>query len=121
MRTFRNIIVAVAFLFSGALVAQEQKPEPKFEKQEDLVRATFYYEDGTLSQEGTYKGGKLHGEWVSYNREGEKNAIAKYSHGEKTGKWFFWTGDKLNEVNYDANRIVSVSSWKNDGILVSNN
>ncbi|MGB8375786.1 MAG: nicotinic acid mononucleotide adenyltransferase, partial [Salegentibacter sp.] len=81
---------------------------------------TFYYEDGSIRQEGTYKDGKLHGEWISYDQEGNKNAIAEYTNGEKTGKWFFWSGEKLSEVNYENSRIVSVNTWKSDGTLVSN-
>lgn len=106
----------VAVLFSTALTAQEI--EPDFERTGELIKGTFYYEDGNISQEGTYKDGKLHGEWVSYDKDGKKTAIASYKNGEKSGKWFFWSGDTLTEVDYEENRIAEVRNYKNTGSLV---
>ncbi|MGA9588508.1 MAG: nicotinic acid mononucleotide adenyltransferase [Salegentibacter sp.] len=120
MKTIKTLFLIAALIFSGAMMAQENEHQPVFEKQGNLIKATFYYEDGSIRQEGTYKDGKLHGEWISYDQEGNKNAIAEYTNGEKTGKWFFWSGEKLSEVNYENSRIVSVNTWKSDGTLVSN-
>ncbi len=102
-------------------MGQNKDPKPVFEKQGDLIKGTFYYDDGSIRQEGTYKDGKLHGEWVSYNQNGEKTAIAQYKNGQKDGIWFFWSGDQLSEVDYDNNNIASVNSWKSTSSLVSNN
>ena len=111
--------MAAIFTFGAAALAQEN-PEPKFEKDGDLIKGTFYFEDGSVQQIGTYKDGKLHGEWISYDTNGKKQSIATYTEGEKTGKWFFWSSDKLTEVDYDNNKIAGVNTWKSDGTLADN-
>lgn len=113
MKKIRNIVLTAAFIAGGTIFAQD-KPEPRFEKDGDLIKGTFYYEDGSIKQKGTYKNRKLHGEWVSYNQRGEKEAIAQYAFGDKTGKWFFWHDGQLTEVHYDENKIASVISRESD-------
>lgn len=120
MKILKNILAGALFLTGSLAFAQDKTPEPVFEKQGDLIKGTFYYEDGSVRQEGTYKDGKLHGEWISYNQNGEKTAIANYTQGEKSGKWFFWSSDKLTEVDYENSRIATVNNWKNESSLVSN-
>ncbi len=120
-RTIQNILLVAALTFGGVAMAQSEAPKPVFEKQGELIKGTFYYDDGNIRQEGTYKDGKLHGKWISYDENGEKTAIAQYDNGQKDGVWFFWSEDKLTEVNYEKNNIASVSSWKNTSSLVSNN
>lgn len=115
MKKIKKIVVAAAFLAGATLMAQEG-PEPRFEKDGDLIKGTFYYEDGSIEQEGSYKNGKLHGKWISYNQSGEKTAIAKYSNGKKTGKWFFWNSSQLTEVTYNENRIAEVINHQNAAI-----
>ncbi|MDT0690891.1 nicotinic acid mononucleotide adenyltransferase [Salegentibacter sp. F188] len=117
MKKIKQMMLIGALVVSSAVMAQEK--EPVFEQQGDLIKGTFYYEDGNIRQEGTYKDGELHGEWVSYNKEGEKTTIGQYERGQKTGKWFFWTEDNLTEVDYKDSRISSVNSWKSESGLVS--
>lgn len=107
MKKMRKIVIAAVF-FSGATIMAQEKPEPRFEKDADLIKGTFYYEDGSIEQEGTYKNGELHGKWISYNQTGEKKAIAQYTFGDKTGKWFFWNNGELTEVTYHKNKIAGV-------------
>lgn len=116
MKGVANILMGVAFLIGGTVFAQKS-PEPRFEKNGELIKGTFYYEDGSVKQEGAYKNGKLHGEWISYYKNGEKETIAQYTTGKKTGKWFFWNDDQLTEVDYDENKIVEVKTWKSQGGL----
>ncbi|MFN4762286.1 toxin-antitoxin system YwqK family antitoxin [Gillisia sp. Q332] len=119
MKNIKSMLVVVAFLFSVTLSAQEIKPE--FEKQGDLIKGTFYNEDGGVSQEGTYKDGKLHGKWISYDQNGKKVAMANYEEGIKTGKWFFWSADQLTEVDYSNNLIAEVTKYDYKGTLVTRN
>jgi antitoxin component YwqK of YwqJK toxin-antitoxin module len=108
----RTMMIIVACLFGGILFAQE-KANVEYVKQGDLVKGVFFYDNGVIQQEGTYKNGKLHGQWVSYDRDGKKNAVAFYHKGDKTGKWFFWRQDKLIEVDYTRNDIASVQTYTN--------
>lgn len=116
MRKIKLILAVFAVMLSAGMMAQDVKPV--FEQEGELIKGTFYYEDGSISQEGTYKDGKLHGEWISYGQDGKKTAIAKYSEGNKIGKWFFWDDDVLKEVEYNNNQIAQVSVYKSTGTLV---
>lgn len=110
MNLIKNCLAAGAFLIASGMGAQEI--EPKFETEGELIKGTYYYEDGSVRQEGTYKGGKLHGEWVSYDQNGKKNALARYEKGVKMGKWFFWFSNVLTEVEYNNNVIVKIIEYK---------
>ena len=117
MKNIKSILFVVAFLFVSVITAQDI--EPSFEKQGKLIKGTFYFEDGSISQEGTYKDGKLHGKWISYDQNGKMIASANYEEGKKTGKWLFWTPTELTEVDYNNNRIAEVNSYKLDGSKVN--
>jgi len=119
MKNIKSMLVIAALLVGSVVSAQDVKPS--FEKQGELIKGTFYYEDGSVRQEGTYKDGKLHGKWVSYDQNGKKIALANYEEGNKSGKWFFWNSDKLTEVDYNDNQIADVTSYKNTSSIVSRN
>jgi len=118
MKRIKNTVLAVAFLMGGVAIAQDTDLKPVFEEQGNLIKGTFYYEDGSIRQEGTYKDGRLHGEWISYNQDGKKTAIANYKNGKKDGKWFFWSETKLTEVDYENSVIASVNSRKSESLIV---
>lgn len=116
----KRIALTLAFLFSFALYAQEDSKKPVFEKQDDMIKATYFHDNGKVAQAGYYLNGKLQGEWVSYDLNGKKTAIANYDQGKKTGKWFFWADGKLSEVDYTDNRIANVTTWNSESRLVKN-
>ena len=106
-------LVVIAGLLAGSLInAQEVKPQ--YEKAGDLVKVTFYYEDGSVKQQGFYKDKLLTGTWMSFDQKGNKTAIAHYENGKKVGKWFMWTKDGLKEIDYKDATIASVQHWKED-------
>lgn len=111
----KKYIVLVAVLVSAITFANETKPKLEVAKN-STVMATYYYENGQVQQQGTFKNGKLHGEWVSYDENGNKVAIAEYDNGAKVGKWFLWSDSSLNEVDYAANKIVAVKNWKKEAV-----
>ena len=106
-------ILSLVMLFCGAIYMQAQGSEPLYEKEGDMVKATYYHDNGEIAQVGHLLKGKLHGEWIMYSPAGEKIALGQYVEGIKTGKWFFWKKDKLQEVDYVNNEIVNVVSWNN--------
>ncbi|MDO8316933.1 MAG: membrane-binding protein [Flavobacterium sp.] len=111
----KKYIILTALLFSAIAFAQENNP--KLEAVGDLVKTTYYYENGKVQQEGFFKNGKLEGIWISFDVNGNKLSVANYENGEKTGKWLFWNGNKLNEVEYSNSRIASVKTWKQDALV----
>ena len=116
-RAMKNYIIVAALLFTGLIFANHP---PKHEVVGDLVKSTYFHENGTVSQEGFYKNGKVHGEWVSYNEDGDKTAIASYNEGAKKGKWFFWNNKSLSEVDYSDSRVASVKTWKEEAVVNRN-
>jgi antitoxin component YwqK of YwqJK toxin-antitoxin module len=118
----KKFVILVAVLFSGVVFAQDSKPvlEPFGKK----IRATYFFENGQVQQEGYFVDGKLDGIWVSYNEDGDKIASGEYVAGVKTGKWFFWSqnADKksLCEVDFSQNQISKVKNWRQDAFATSN-
>ncbi len=101
-----GLLVVVASTFGQA------DTNVKIEKKGDITEATYYYQDGTVQQMGTFNSeGKLHGTWTSFDVDGKKLMIGNYENNIKVGKWFFWTDEKLKEVDYLDSRIVGVSEW----------
>lgn len=114
-------ILFLCALFVGVL-AMAQDVKPQFDKQEDgTIKATYFYSNGEVAQVGTFnKDNERHGEWISYNLEGQKTAQAEYQNGEKAGKWFFWNNEQLTEVDYSNNAIVAVNTWVNKNPVATN-
>ena len=105
-------------LVSGVTFAQQA--DHKYEIVDNNVKATYFHENGQVSQEGFYKDGKVHGKWISYDENGSKKSIGEYTDGKKTGKWFFWNNQMLSEVDYSNSRIASVQNWKQDAVAAKN-
>lgn len=115
----KNLMMIAVLLLGCVSMAQEVKPTVE-KVSEDTVKVTYYYSDGSVNQIGTFKDNKRHGEWISYNLAGEKIAQAEYTNGKKSGKWFFWKGDQLSEVDYRNNAIVAVNTWVNKNPVATN-
>lgn len=108
----KKLIIAACVLSVSLLQAQDT--EPKFEKSGDLVKATYFYKNGDVKEQGFFKDKKLTGTWTSFDAEGNKTAIAHYNEGKKVGKWFMWKKDGLTEIDYTNNVIASVQTWKEE-------
>jgi antitoxin component YwqK of YwqJK toxin-antitoxin module len=115
----KKCVILVAILFSGILVAQETKPE--LEAVGNTVKATYYYDNGQVQQEGFFKDGKLDGVWVSYDEKGNKTAVAEYTAGVKTGKWMYFNEKTINQVAYADNKIESVKNLQKKDALANRN
>jgi hypothetical protein len=47
--------------------------------------------------------------------------VGNYVEGKKVGKWLFWSGNKLKEVDYIDSKIASVSEWTDKVQLATSN
>jgi len=110
----KKIMILGALVLSMMTFAQTTKPV--LEKEGNLVKVTYYYDNGQIEQQGHYKEGKLDGSWVAYDTKGNKKSIGEYTNGQKTGKWFFWSDKSLSEVDYSSSRVANVKSWKQDAL-----
>ncbi len=111
----KKILILGVFLLSGVAFAQTTKPV--LEQEGNLVKATYYYDNGKIQQQGYFKDGKLTGQWIAFDEQGNKKSIGTYVNGDKTGKWFFWNNDSLSEVDYSDSRVASVKSWTQEAIV----
>lgn len=112
----KQAVFFLVVMFSVCMYAQGT--EPTLEKDGKMVKATYYHENGEIAQTGYLLKGKLHGDWLMFDADGKKIASGQYIDGKKTGKWFFWEGDLLREVDFADNRIVNVKNW-NQGEAVA--
>lgn len=109
------LIMCVSFSY-----AQKER-SLKLDKEKNLIEVTYFHDSGEVSQTGYYTiDGKLHGEWLSFCAEGNKIVSAKYDNGKKVGKWFYWKGNTLKEVDYSNNKIASVNDWIQNDAVASN-
>lgn len=107
-------IVLILIMLSVSFTYAQDKKQVKLDKKGDLTLATYYHDNGEVQQKGYFNvEGKLQGEWTSYNEDGQKVALGNYENGKKAGKWFFWDGESLKEVDYIDSKIVSVNKWDN--------
>jgi len=110
----KKYIIIGAMLVSGMISANTI--EPKLEAFGELVKVTYYYDSGQVQQTGFFKNGKLEGQWVAYELNGNKKAVGEYVSGIKTGKWVFWSNTTLSEVTYANNAVASVKNWKQEAL-----
>lgn len=109
----KKLILTSVLVCFALICFPQENDKVKVEQKGDLTEATYYYDNGSVHQKGTFnEEGELHGEWTSYDTEGKKLAVGKYVNGQKHGKWFFWTNEVLREVDYLNSRITSVNEWK---------
>lgn len=96
-------------------LSQAQDMKPKFEKAGDLVKATYFYKDGKIKEQGFFLKKQITGTWTTFDKKGNKTAIAHYKAGKKVGKWFLWKKDGLKEIDYNNdNTIASVQTWREE-------
>ena len=115
------VVLLIVCLFSVVSFAQDVK-KPKYKVKGDLVQTTLYHDNGAIAQTGFYTTeGKLHGEWNSFDVNGNKTATAFYNEGMKTGTWMFFQDNEKKEVRYTNSKISEVKTWKvTDTRVVSN-
>lgn len=118
----KNILSLLAIVFITSMAfAQETKNNTYF-LDGDVIEATIYHDNGTVAQTGFYtKENKLTGEWISYDTNGNKTAVAQYNNGEKVGTWYFFADKNIKEVSYMDARVAKVVTWKSSETQVVSN
>ena len=118
----KNVVIAMALVI-GLNVANAQEKKDTYHLDGDLIEAVLYHDNGEVAQMGTYdKKGVLHGDWISFDREGNVRSVGHYENGKKVGTWRFYTADQMKEVTYADSRISEVTSYKiTDTRVVANN
>lgn len=119
----KNILSLLAIVCIASMAMAQDSIKNTYFLDGDVIAATIYHDNGVVAQTGYYTpDNKLTGEWVSYDVNGNKTAVAKYDNGNKVGTWYFFTNENIQEVNYSNSRIAKVVTWKTADIyVVSNN
>lgn len=107
----KTLFITLALVSSALLLAQEKEVI----KTNNTQKITTFHDNGTIEQQGHQLKGKNHGVWRSYDKQGNAVAVGEYENGKKTGTWLFWVDGQIAEVNYQENRIQSVSYWESLG------
>ncbi|MEP1487818.1 MAG: nicotinic acid mononucleotide adenyltransferase [Algibacter sp.] len=99
----KNIFVLAIALFTTIAFAQKERTLT-LNKETNQIDVVYYHDNGKVSQTGSYTAdGKLEGEWLSYNNEGETIVKAYYKNGMKVGKWIHVIDGVAKEVDYSKN------------------
>lgn len=102
-------------------IAQAQGTKPTYVAQGNLVKATYYFANGKIYKQGYFQNSKPTGQWIQFDKKGNKVIIGQYKAGKKVGKWFMYNKKKLREINYKNNTIASVKVWKEDNTQLASN
>jgi len=117
----KKILLLLLICATATQIYSQKAKEQKLNKETNLIEVKEYHDNGLVSQEGTFNlEGQLHGEWISYNDQGTKIAVGSYENGQRTGKWYFWSGDSMKEVEYSKNAIASIDGVKKKTRLADN-
>ena len=107
-KVFTVLMLVVSFAFS-----QGKSDNADVVKKGNHYEVTFYHDNGVVAQKGFLTADKkLDGTWKAYNREGKKVSMGHYEAGKKTGRWLFWSNNRLTEVDYHNYEIASVHEWR---------
>lgn len=106
----KNFIAFLALVFTTSVGFSQKEKDVKLNEETNLLEATYYHDNGVVSQEGTFDlEGKLHGKWLSFDAAGEKVSMGNYEKGVRTGKWKFWSDKGVKEVEFSDNVIASIT------------
>lgn len=118
----KNLVTLCLCILTAAVGFSQKEKDVILNKETNLFEATYYHDNGEVSQKGTFnQAGKLHGEWVSYSEFGDKVSMGHYDKGIRTGKWYFWTDGSVKEVEFSENVIASVVNKKSSEGLANKN
>lgn len=104
----KKIVLTLAAVVLTLQLALSQEKAPSFEKQGDLVKATYYFDNGQVKEVGFFKGEKLHDQWVTYDQAGKVTMVAFYKEGLKDGNWYVVDGDTIKKITYKSNKLILV-------------
>ena len=115
----KNLLLVVVLFIS--VIGFSQSAKPVLEAEGQLVKATYYYDNGAVQQVGYFKNGKLEGKWMAYDVNGTLTSIAEYSNGVKSGKWIYYANSvAVREVDFSNNQVVAVKEGNSNALAIKN-
>ena len=83
----KKYMIIGTVLISSMIFAQAK--QPKLEIVDNEVKATYFYENGQIQQQGYFKDGKLEGSWLLLMKGAIKNQLVNILTGRKPENGFF--------------------------------
>jgi antitoxin component YwqK of YwqJK toxin-antitoxin module len=115
----KNAVLFLVFLFA-LQITSAQNPSIEYKKVSKNTEMISYYENGLVKEQGYFDAaGKLTGNWVKYDAAGKVLVQGVYSNGKKVGKWLFWEGNTLREVDFADNKLAKMNLWTREEYLAS--
>ena len=120
-KIFLLLILALALASCNAKLTEKVQAKypngnPKivqyYDKHDQCVKETEYYESGQVKMEGGMKDGKMEGEWTAYFADGRVQSHGFFQDGARTGAATVWqeNGNLLQEGFYKEGK--HVGKWK---------
>ena len=117
------LLLVMAFALASCSAQLTEKVEATFpdgkpmvvryyDKHDQCVKETEYYESGQVKMEGGLKDGKMEGEWTAYFIDGRVQSHGFFENGKRTGaaQVFYDNGNKYEEGYYKEGK--HVGKWK---------
>ena len=84
-----------------------------YDKHNQCVKETEYYESGQVKMEGGLKDGKMEGEWVAYFPDGRMQSKGTFKDDKRTGAATVWqeNGNLLHEGFYKEGKPCGKWKW----------
>lgn len=114
---FRFLVGFLFIVFSSALTAQEIVREEFYENggcklrfeqiNKNLVKATYFHDNGVIAETGFYLDEELYGFWESYDQEANKLSSGYFESNRRKGSWNHWSRNELvGVVSYPEKELV---------------
>ena len=105
-----SFFATLAFTQSHQVVREELYSNGRVKLQfvevtKTLVKATYFHDNGMVSETGYYLNEKLYGYWETFDFSENKIASGFFENNEKTGDWNYWKDGELIQVISYSNSI----------------
>jgi antitoxin component YwqK of YwqJK toxin-antitoxin module len=123
----KNLILTFAVCFLGwgafAMPGGATSLKSVTDLGKGLQKVTWYYENGTVAEEGFYLNGKKHGTWTSFDEKGNKEVTANWALDKKDGNFYIMhdNGKVKYHIVYSDNKKVMTYEWDESGMLLTGN
>ncbi len=115
----KKAVLFLVFLFA-LQITSAQSPLTQYKKVSKNTEMISYFDNGQIKEQGYFDAaGKLTGNWVKYDTTGKVLVQGVYSNGKKVGKWLFWEGNALREVDFAANKLAKMNVWTREEYLAT--
>lgn len=110
----KYLIIIISVIIASLNLEAQGEVAVKYHKtssDDDHVYVTYYYENGQVAETGRFLNNKRDGEWITYDRLGNKRTKGYFKDNQKTGNWTAWSinGEIIGKMVYSQNKLQSIT------------